>query len=72
MEAGAQSYLTGYLPGSTTKANGPGDAIKLCLVPSFHKGGGYNSKYKAVKADFWEYKTKDKRNHWSNSIPEKA
>lgn len=33
MEAGTQSYLTGYMPGGTTKANRLGGFIRLSLTP---------------------------------------
>lgn len=33
MEAGTQSYLTRYMPGSTTKANRLGGFIRLSLIP---------------------------------------
>lgn len=33
MEAGTQSYLIGYMPGSTTKANRLGGFIRLSLRP---------------------------------------
>lgn len=33
MEAGTQNYLTGYMPGSTTKANRLGGFVRLSLTP---------------------------------------